>query len=252
MFFHCFWWKVKWLISWLFLLQITRVKGTDRVPLLLVGNKVDLEHQREVATMEGLALAQAWNCPFIEASARNKMNVNEVFAEIVREMNCNPAKEKRPYCCCNLLWESTIPAKRKIKKNFIIFHHPVLSLHLSCVSSFVACVSAWMPVGTMWRGRGPFNEQKLGKMCSVKRETDEDWSSWWAPCRGEMALHIKSLVKIFIRDRLPFFCTFDSSFFFSVYLFPFLLLLFVTSSNVEGFMSGSVGFRYIGLVSSIP
>jgi len=83
--------------------QITRVKGTDRVPLLLVGNKVDLEHQREVATMEGLALAQAWNCPFIEASARNKMNVNEVFAEIVREMNCNPAKEKRAYCCCNLL-----------------------------------------------------------------------------------------------------------------------------------------------------
>lgn len=83
--------------------QITRVKGTERVPLLLVGNKVDLEHQREVATMEGLALAQAWNCPFIEASARNKMNVNEVFAEVVREMNCNPAKEKRPYCCCNLL-----------------------------------------------------------------------------------------------------------------------------------------------------
>jgi len=83
--------------------QITRVKGTDRVPLLLVGNKVDLEHQREVATMEGLALAQAWNCPFIEASARIKMNVNEVFAEIVREMNCNPAKEKRSYCCCSLL-----------------------------------------------------------------------------------------------------------------------------------------------------
>ena len=28
--------------------QITRVKGTDRVPILLVGNKVDLESQREV------------------------------------------------------------------------------------------------------------------------------------------------------------------------------------------------------------
>ena len=28
--------------------QITRVKGSDRVPLLLVGNKVDLENQREV------------------------------------------------------------------------------------------------------------------------------------------------------------------------------------------------------------
>lgn len=79
------------------------MKGTDRVPLLLVGNKVDLEHQREVATMECLALAQSWNCPYIEASARSKMNVNEVFAEIVREMNSNPAKEKLSYCCCNLL-----------------------------------------------------------------------------------------------------------------------------------------------------
>ena len=28
--------------------QITRVKGSDRIPLLLVGNKCDLENQREV------------------------------------------------------------------------------------------------------------------------------------------------------------------------------------------------------------
>ncbi|KAK6619406.1 hypothetical protein RUM43_012163 [Polyplax serrata] len=28
---------------------ITRVKGTERVPILLVANKVDLEHQREVS-----------------------------------------------------------------------------------------------------------------------------------------------------------------------------------------------------------
>ena len=34
--------------------QIVRVKGNDRVPILLVGNKVDLEHQREVPTVEGL------------------------------------------------------------------------------------------------------------------------------------------------------------------------------------------------------
>ena len=34
--------------------QIVRVKGNDRVPILLVGNKVDLEHQREVPTVEGM------------------------------------------------------------------------------------------------------------------------------------------------------------------------------------------------------
>jgi Ras-related protein Rap-2C len=46
--------------------QIVRVKGTDRVPILLVGNKVDLESQREVSTVEAMALAQQWSCPFVE------------------------------------------------------------------------------------------------------------------------------------------------------------------------------------------
>ncbi|KAK8383160.1 hypothetical protein O3P69_011585 [Scylla paramamosain] len=84
--------------------QITRVKNTDRVPILLVANKVDLEHQREVVTADGMALAHMWGCPFIEASAKNRYNVNEVFAEIVREMNVNPGKkETGNYCCCVLL-----------------------------------------------------------------------------------------------------------------------------------------------------
>lgn len=82
---------------------ITRVKGSERVPILLVGNKVDLEHQREVPTLEGRTLAQFWGCPFVEASAKNRTNVNEVFAEIVREMNFSPEKEKKSYCCCTVL-----------------------------------------------------------------------------------------------------------------------------------------------------
>ena len=66
--------------------------------------QVDLEHQREVVTADGMALAHMWNCPFIEASAKNRYNVNEVFAEIVREMNVNPGKkETGNYCCCVLL-----------------------------------------------------------------------------------------------------------------------------------------------------
>ncbi|XP_022915092.1 ras-related protein Rap-2a [Onthophagus taurus] len=82
---------------------ITRVKGNERVPILLVANKVDLEHQREVQFHEGECLAVGWGCPFIEASAKNKTNVNEVFAEIVREMNVSPEKEKKSYCCCSIL-----------------------------------------------------------------------------------------------------------------------------------------------------
>ena len=80
--------------------QIIRVKsGYDRVPILLVGNKVDLEHQREVSFGEGRELADAWGCPFVETSAKNRHNVNEVFAEVVREMSLNSVKGKRNYCC---------------------------------------------------------------------------------------------------------------------------------------------------------
>ena len=38
--------------------QIVRVKGTDKVPILLVANKVDLEPQREVPTVEGMVSHQ--------------------------------------------------------------------------------------------------------------------------------------------------------------------------------------------------
>lgn len=86
--------------------QITRVKGTERVPILLVGNKVDLECQREVPTVEGMALAQLWGCSFVESSAKNKTNVNEVFAEIVREMNLKSSKaskDREIVCTCCVL-----------------------------------------------------------------------------------------------------------------------------------------------------
>ncbi|RVE67367.1 hypothetical protein OJAV_G00102400 [Oryzias javanicus] len=42
--------------------QIVRVKRFEKVPLILVGNKVDLESEREVAGSEGRALAQE-DCP---------------------------------------------------------------------------------------------------------------------------------------------------------------------------------------------
>ncbi len=52
--------------------QIVRVKRFEKVPLILVGNKVDLESEREVAGSDGRALAQEWGCPFIETSAQKQ------------------------------------------------------------------------------------------------------------------------------------------------------------------------------------
>jgi small GTP-binding protein len=71
--------------------QIIKVKGTERVPIVIAANKCDLvgvnNAQREVSTDEGLAMANEWNVPYIETSAKNSTIVNSLFAEIVKEVN---------------------------------------------------------------------------------------------------------------------------------------------------------------------
>jgi len=75
--------------------HIARIKEdfTD-IPLVLVGNKVDLEEERAVSYEEGKALADKWNAGFIEASAKTNKHVNEIFHELVRLIN--EFREKHP------------------------------------------------------------------------------------------------------------------------------------------------------------
>ena len=79
-----------------------------------IGNKLDLARapaapgssgpQREVARSEGEALAEQWACPFLEASARTNENVNQLFIEVVRQVELlqHRANEKRGGCCAIL------------------------------------------------------------------------------------------------------------------------------------------------------
>jgi len=64
--------------------QILRVKEDDHVPCVLVGNKSDLATQRVVTTTEGADLAKSFNCPFLESSAKARINVEESFFALVR------------------------------------------------------------------------------------------------------------------------------------------------------------------------
>ncbi|KAJ3444362.1 ras-like protein rasd [Anaeramoeba flamelloides] len=66
--------------------QITRVKDSDDVPMIIVGNKNDLENERQVSQGEGTDLAKSFNCPFIETSAKTRTNVEEAFFGLVREI----------------------------------------------------------------------------------------------------------------------------------------------------------------------
>jgi len=66
--------------------HILRVKDADTVPFVLVGNKCDLEEDREVSTEKGQNLANDLKCPFLEASAKTRTNVVESFESLVREI----------------------------------------------------------------------------------------------------------------------------------------------------------------------
>jgi GTPase KRas protein len=75
--------------------QVGRVKegdGVAEVPLVLVGNKIDLPDSRVVSTEEGQELAKKLNCPFLEASAKQRVNVDESFYQVVREIRRISAK----------------------------------------------------------------------------------------------------------------------------------------------------------------
>lgn len=84
--------------------QILRVKDMDEVPLILVGNKCDLEDERAVGKDQGQGLARQWNCTFLETSAKSKINVNEIFHDLVRQINKkNPdvkSKSTKKKTCC--------------------------------------------------------------------------------------------------------------------------------------------------------
>ncbi|KAL3470900.1 ras family-domain-containing protein [Aspergillus californicus] len=66
--------------------QILRVKDKDYFPIIVVANKCDLEKERVVSEQEGEALARQFDCKFIETSAKSRINVENAFYELVREI----------------------------------------------------------------------------------------------------------------------------------------------------------------------
>ncbi|ESO05217.1 hypothetical protein HELRODRAFT_77994 [Helobdella robusta] len=83
--------------------QILRVKDLEEVPMILVGNKCDLEDERVVGKDQGQNLARSWNCAFLETSAKSKLNVNEIFHDLVRQISKKTpelkTKQKKKSCC---------------------------------------------------------------------------------------------------------------------------------------------------------
>ncbi|KFW73793.1 Ras-related protein Ral-B, partial [Phalacrocorax carbo] len=74
--------------------QILRVKAEeDKIPLLVVGNKSDLEERRQVPVEEARSKAEEWGVQYVETSAKTRANVDKVFFDLMREIRAKKMSE---------------------------------------------------------------------------------------------------------------------------------------------------------------
>ncbi len=88
--------------------DIIRIKDDEDIPIVIVGNKADLEDQRAIDRAKAFSLSQRWSAPYYEASARTRSkcatsatgsqanmsdlfscslaNVDEAFIDLCRQM----------------------------------------------------------------------------------------------------------------------------------------------------------------------
>ena len=69
--------------------MILDVDNNTLIPIILVGNKCDLEEYRQVQSSDAQRLAEEWRVKYFETSAKNKTNINRIFEELVYLIEAN-------------------------------------------------------------------------------------------------------------------------------------------------------------------
>ena len=67
--------------------DILRIKDTDHVPMLLIGNKLDI--RQNGMDIHAQTAANTMHIPYFETSARTRHNIDEIFIELVRLIRKN-------------------------------------------------------------------------------------------------------------------------------------------------------------------
>ena len=69
--------------------MVLDVDNNTLIPIILVGNKCDLEEYRQVQSSDAQRLAEEWKVKYFETSAKNKTNINRIFEELVYLIETN-------------------------------------------------------------------------------------------------------------------------------------------------------------------
>ena len=84
--------------------RIIKGKHGAPVPMILVGNKQDLENERKVSYEEAKQLADSWGIDYIETSAKTNSNCIEAFEAIIIKVISTKNKPKKSSCCNCLIF----------------------------------------------------------------------------------------------------------------------------------------------------
>ena len=76
-------------------------KEDEKYSMILVGNKQDLQNDREISIDEAKALAELWGIEYIEISAKTNFRVNELFEKLAQDIvkYKYPKPKKRAHHC---------------------------------------------------------------------------------------------------------------------------------------------------------
>jgi len=93
------------------------------VPLLLIGNKIDIKQTIEVTTEEGEKMAKDLGMAFVETSAKSNINITHAFLQIAQEMQTR---------CSNIPNILNIPNNSNNKTPIILLSSPSSSKKSCC------------------------------------------------------------------------------------------------------------------------
>ena len=85
--------------------RVLKGKHGAKCPILLIGNKQDLENERQVTYSEAKQQAEAWGIEYMETSAKTNFNCKEAFEKLAQKIAALKSSKSGSNsgsggCCC--------------------------------------------------------------------------------------------------------------------------------------------------------